>query len=114
MPFPALIVLPVSNIGAATSLYRTLLGIDPYYADEYYAGFRTETGEIGLDPNAAVGGPLPYWDVDDLDATMAALQAHGATVVKEPAEVGGGLTIAVLADADGNPLGLRWTAKGGS
>ena len=43
-------------------------------------------------------------------ATIAELIATGATVTQEPSEVGGGLTIAVLADADGNPIGLRQSA----
>ena len=37
-------------------------------------------------------------------------RAAGATVTQGPSEVGGGLTIAVLADVDGNPIGLRQSA----
>ncbi len=107
MAFPALIVVPVSNIETATATYRTVLGIDPYFESPYYTGFRTETGELGLDPNAKTNGVLPYWQVDDLQGTIDALTAVGATVVREPSDVGGGMTVAVLADTDGNPIGLR-------
>lgn len=110
MSYPSLIVLPVSNMEQALGTYRALLGIEPYVAEPYYAGFRTGEQEIGLDPNGRSEGPLPYWDVDDLDAVIDALVATGATVTQEPAEVGGGLTIAVLADGDGNPIGLRYSA----
>ncbi len=106
MSYPTLIVMPISNVETAKATYRALLGIDPYADSEYYIGFNTGAGEIGLDPNGKFG-PVAYWDVNDLDATIAALTAAGATVLQEPAEVGGGLTIAVLADADGNPIGLR-------
>lgn len=111
MAFPALIVFPASDIGAATELYKQVLGCDPYFESPYYVGFKTEAGEIGLDPNAKNGAPLPYWDVDDLDATIAKLTSAGATVVKEPSDVGGGMTIAVLADASGSSIGFRQAAK---
>lgn len=107
MSFPALIVVPVSDMEQATATYKAVLGIDPYYESPYYTGFRTETGELGLDPNARTSGVLPYWQVDDLEGAIAALTAVGATVVKEPSDVGGGMTVAVLADTDGNPIGLR-------
>lgn len=110
MSYPALIVMPVSNIEAAKATYHALLGIDPYVESPYYVGFKAGDGEIGLDPNG-IGAPLAYWDVDDLQATIDALVATGATVTKQPAEVGGGLTIAILSDADGNPIGLRQSAE---
>lgn len=110
MAYPSLIVLPVSNIETAKAIYTALLGVEPYADAAYYVGYRIEGGEIGLDPHGA-GGPLPYWDVDDLEATIATLTAAGATVTKEPNEVGPGLRIAVLADADGNPIGLRQETK---
>lgn len=110
MAYPGLIVMPVSDIELAKAIYRALLGVDPYVDSEYYVGFKAGEGEIGLDPNGAVG-PLAYWHVEDLGGTIAALTAAGATVTQEPSEVGGGLTIAVLADADGNPIGLRQSGR---
>ena len=110
MSYPALIVMPVSDAEGAKAIYRALLGIDPYVDSAYYIGFQTGSGEIGLDPNSQGGGPLPYWDVEDLDSVIDTLTAAGATVKKEPTEVGGGLTIAVLVDADGNQIGLRQSA----
>jgi predicted enzyme related to lactoylglutathione lyase len=110
MSYPSLIVMPVSNVEAAKAVYTTLLGIEPYADSAYYIGYRTGDGEIGLDPNASLG-PLPYWDVDDLEGTISALTAAGATVTTAPNEVSPGFRIAVLADADGNPIGLRHTAK---
>ncbi len=111
MSYPSIIVIPVADMEKAIETYQILLGVEPYVAESYYAGFKVGTGEIGLDPHGKSGGPLPYWDVEDLDATIASLTASGATVVNSPAEVGGGLTIAVLADADGNPIGLRHSAS---
>lgn len=110
MSYPVLIVMPVSNVDSAKATYQALLGTEPYIDSPYYIGFKVGEGEIGLDPNGQIG-PLAYWDVEDLTATIAALVATGATVTQEPSEVGGGLTIAVLADADGNPIGLRQSAE---
>lgn len=107
MTFPSMIVMPVSDMTKAIAIYQTLLGVEPYVAEAYYAGFKVGDGEIGLDPHGNSNGPLPYWDVEELDAVIANMTAAGATLVKPPVEVGGGLTIAVLADADGNQIGLR-------
>lgn len=110
MAYPSLIVVPVSNAETAKAIYSALLGVEPYADAPYYIGYRTEGGEIGLDPHGT-GGPLPYWDVDDLEGTIAALTMAGASVTKEPSDVSPGLRIAVLADADGNPMGLRQMTK---
>jgi predicted enzyme related to lactoylglutathione lyase len=110
MSFPELIVMPVSDVERAKTFYRALLGVDPYVDSEYYVGFKAGDGEIGLDPNGE-GGPLAYWDVDDLEGMIAGLTAAGATITSAPSEVAPGFRIAVLADADGNQIGLRHTAK---
>lgn len=110
MAYPPLIVMPVKNVETAKAIYAALLGVDPYVDSEYYIGFKAGEGEIGLDPNGTQC-PLPYWDVDDLEGTIAALTTAGASVTTAPNEVSPGFRIAVLADADGNPIGLRHTAK---
>ena len=48
---------------------------------------RLARGRSGSIPNGTVG-PLAYWDVEDLDGTIAELKAAGATVTQEPSEVG--------------------------
>lgn len=111
MSFPALIVVPATDQSAVKATYSALLGIEPYVDSPYYIGFHTDQGEIGIDPSNPGGGPLPYWDVADLNGMIESLVATGATVTKAPTEVGGGLTIAVLADPNGNPIGLRQEAS---
>ena len=46
-------------------------------------------------------------DVADIQARVDALVAAGASVVQQPTDVGGGVRIATLKDADGNIIGLR-------
>ena len=107
---PSLIVFPVADLDAARTLFSAVLGTAPYADAPYYVGFRVGDMEIGLDPNAARQGtttPIAYWSTDDIAARVEALVAAGATVQRPPADVGGGQLVAVLADADGNLLGLR-------
>jgi predicted enzyme related to lactoylglutathione lyase len=107
---PSVIVFGVDDLGAAKTLYTAVLGVEPYADTPYYVGFHAGDVEIGLDPNAARQGttaPIAYWTTDDVDARVQALVAAGATVQRPPSDVGGGQVVALLADAAGNPVGLR-------
>jgi predicted enzyme related to lactoylglutathione lyase len=101
-----LVVFPTKDLDGAKKIFSTLLGTDPYADGPYYVGFRPGGLEVGLDPNAT-GGPICYWDVDDIAASVASLVAAGATVDEAPHDVGRGLLIAKLKDTDGNVVGLR-------
>jgi predicted enzyme related to lactoylglutathione lyase len=108
----SLIVVPVTDLSAARSLYATMLGVEPYAGSPYYVGFRVGQVEFGLDPNGhrqGVTGPLPYCSVADLGSSLEALAAAGATVVQPPKAVGGGRSIAWVRDADHNLVGLMQT-----
>jgi predicted enzyme related to lactoylglutathione lyase len=106
------ITVPVTDLDAAKSLYRTLLGTDPYVDQPYYVGFRPEDApEVGLDPHGDVAaGPITYWHTADLAASMAALTAAGATPERSPHDVGDGALIATVRDADGHLIGLYQAA----
>jgi predicted enzyme related to lactoylglutathione lyase len=111
-----LIVYPTKHLEATRGLLRELLGVAPYVDGPYYVGFRVGEQEIGLDPNGhAKGqtGPIGYADVDDIQARKNALVAAGATVRQDVNDVGGGLLICWLEDADGNIIGLRQAPAGG-
>jgi len=108
-----LIVYPVQDLAPAKALYRTLLGVDPYTDTPYYVGFRVGDQELGLDPNghqSGQTGPIQYWRVDDIEASLRDLVAAGAQTQKPITDVGGGLLIAWVKDADGNATGLRQEA----
>ncbi len=105
-----LIVYPVTDLSAAKSFYRTLLGVDPYADGSYYVGFRTGELEVGLDPNARRRGitvPIGYVDVADISKALKSLLDAGAQELQPVTEVGGGLRIATVKDPDGNILGVR-------
>ncbi len=107
---PSLLVFGVGELDAAKALYTAVLGTEPYVDSPYYVGYRVGEVEIGLDPNAGRQGttsPITYWATTDVQARVEALVAAGATVRRPPSDVGGGMLVAVLEDADGNLLGLR-------
>lgn len=104
------ITYPVKDLARAKALFGVLLGVEPYADEAYYVGFRPAGGpEVGLDPNGhakGLTGPVPYWRVTDVKASLAALVDAGAEVLQDVQDVGGGILIASVQDADGNLVGL--------
>ena len=100
------LVIPVSDLDAAKAVYTALLGT-PHTDESYYVGYNVDGFEVGLNPNDDADGPVAYADVEDLDATRETLLAAGAVERTAPRQVAPEARICVLADADGNPIGLR-------
>lgn len=103
------VLYPVKDLDKAKAVFTTLFG-DPHVDAPFYVGFSVSGAEIGLVPGGhdqGMTGPVPFFDVDDISATLGALQAAGAQVVQEPTDVGAGLLVAKVTDADGNDIGLR-------
>jgi catechol 2,3-dioxygenase-like lactoylglutathione lyase family enzyme len=70
------IMFPVEDLAGAKALFRDLLGVEPYADEPYYVGFRAGDQEIGLDPNGhkkGMTGPVGYWHVDDVEASLQRL-----------------------------------------
>ena len=109
MPAVNTLIYPVADLDAAKKVFTTLLGVEPHTDQPYYVGYNVDGQEIALDPTGhrkGLTGATPYWSVDDLESTIGSLTGAGATVSQKPTEVGGGRTVAVVADADGNMIGL--------
>jgi predicted enzyme related to lactoylglutathione lyase len=105
-----LFVYPVKDVAKAKTLYSTLLGVEPYADAPYYVGFRVGDQEIGLDPNGhkqGLTGPIGYVAVSDIKKSLQTLVDAGAQVQQDVRDVGGGLLVATVKDADGNVTGLR-------
>jgi catechol 2,3-dioxygenase-like lactoylglutathione lyase family enzyme len=100
------LVIPVSDLDAAKAVYTTLLG-EPHTDQPYYVGYNVDGFEVSLAPGDVAGGPVAFADVEDLDATRSTLLGTGATERDAPRRVAPEARICVLADADGNPIGLR-------
>ncbi|MEW2163620.1 VOC family protein [Streptomyces sp. NPDC007084] len=103
------VIYPVKDIAKAKALFTALLGVEPYVDEPYYVGFKDAGQDVGLDPSGhskGLTGPVPYWHVDDIKATLSALLAAGAETLQDVQEVGGGRLIASVKDTDGNQVGL--------
>lgn len=103
------IIYPVDDLPAAKELYGKAFGVAPYVDQPYYVAFNVGGQDVGLDPNGhgkGMTGPVPYWHVDDIEKTLAALVDAGGETQQPVNDVGGGRLIATVRDADGNPIGL--------
>ncbi|MGW1161705.1 VOC family protein [Streptomyces sp. NPDC002519] len=103
------IIYPAKDLARAKSVFSALLEVEPYADEPYYVGFRTAGQDIGLDPNGhakGMTGPVPYWNVADIRARLAALLEAGAELLQDVQDVGGGKLIASVKDPDGNLVGL--------
>jgi len=102
-----LIVYPVKDLDKAKAFYGKFLGAEPYADSPYYVGYRVDDHlEVGLDPNSEAG-PIGYVEVTDIKASLKEMADVGAEIVQAVKDVGGGLLIAQIKDADGNAVGLR-------
>jgi predicted enzyme related to lactoylglutathione lyase len=104
------VLYPVRDIGKAKTTFNALFGFEPHVDSPYYAGYAVDGHEIGLVPSGhdqGMTGPEPFYDVDDIAATLTALQDAGGVVEQEPTNVGAGLLVARVRDTEGNVIGLR-------
>ena len=100
---------PVADLQTAKAVYTALLGVSPQTDGPYYVGFDVEGQHIGLVPGGWPQGmtaPVAYWHVPDIEATLAAVTAAGATVKESAHDVGGGRLVATFTDPDQNVLGV--------
>ncbi len=105
-----IIVYPVGDVKKARVFFGKFLGVEPYVASPHYVGYKVGNLEVGLDPNSKVG-PIEYVDVEDIKSSVEAMKEAGGVIVKDVVEVGGGLLIAQVKDADGNVVGFRQETK---
>jgi predicted enzyme related to lactoylglutathione lyase len=103
------VIYPVRDLARAKATFGGLLGAEPTTDQPYYVGFDVAGEHIGLDPNGhrkGMTGPVAYWLVADIEASLRALLDAGAESLQEVQDVGGGKLIALVKDADGNGIGL--------
>jgi len=101
----------VPDLARAKAWYADAFGVQPYFDEPYYVGFRVGGNELGLDPDLAVqqpgaGGATAYWAVADARATVRRLESLGARICEPLQEVGGGITIGSVLDPFGNIVGI--------
>lgn len=109
-----LIVYSVQDLATAKKLYIKFLNTDPYVDGAYYVGFKVGDTEVGLIPKPqgqTADSPIVYTDVGDIRHSLMSLSDIGAEVLQDVRDVGGGLLVATIKDADGHVLGLRQLGK---
>ncbi len=105
------VIYKVPDLEAAKAWYARVLGIEPYFAEPFYVGFRVGGFELGLDPDLTEGGRpgegmVAYWGVADTKAEYERLTKDGAAAHTPPREVGGGIVVAAVEDPFGNVFGI--------
>ncbi|GAA3849776.1 VOC family protein [Saccharothrix violaceirubra] len=108
------------DVVEARDWYAKVLGVPAYFARpeegtpsyvEFRVGdFEHELGIVDrkFAPHDTAGGPITYWAVDDLDASLERLVALGATPHRPPTAYGPGFVTASVVDPFGNVLGLMY------
>ncbi|TMJ16049.1 MAG: VOC family protein [Alphaproteobacteria bacterium] len=96
---------PVGEIGEAKAFYESVFGWTLTAFGPSYAATLSGDTDIGLqaDASEATKAPLPVVEVDDLEATLAAVEAAGATITRPIFPFPGGRRFQFL-DPAGNEL----------
>jgi predicted enzyme related to lactoylglutathione lyase len=102
---PNYIELPTRDIAASRTFFETVFGMAMTDFGPTYACTLTGDVDIGLqaDQHEATQAPLPVIEVQDLEATLAAVTANGAPVTKPIFSFPGGRRFHFL-DPSGNEL----------
>jgi predicted enzyme related to lactoylglutathione lyase len=100
-----LIVYPVKNLEKTKSFYNKFLGVASYVDSLYHVGYKLGSLEVGLDLNGQT--VISFVDVTDINSSLQALVDAGGAILQDVTDVGGGLLIAKIKDANGNVLGFR-------
>jgi predicted enzyme related to lactoylglutathione lyase len=100
------IIYPVTDMVASKTLFRELLGVEPYADQPYYIGFKIGDQDIGLVPNGSNAGMTAFYHVDDIKNSLQILLDAGSAIIQDIKNVGGGRLVASVTDKDGNIIGL--------
>ena len=104
----------VEDLQKAKAWYTKAIGVQPYFDEPYYVGFKIGNQELGLDPDIKSltrgNNQSAYWEVESCQQAFDELLKVGAKSDAEPQDVGGGTTVATVLDPFGNTIGLIETA----
>jgi predicted enzyme related to lactoylglutathione lyase len=105
------VIYHVSDLARAKAWYTEAFGVAPYFDQPFYVGYNIGGYELGLHPitpqrQPGPGGTAAYWGVDDAHAEHARLLGLGATSYEAVKDVGEGILVGAVQDADGNIVGI--------
>lgn len=101
-------IYPAPNLPESKAWFTALLGIEPYFDQDFYVGYNVNGFELALDPNADPAlGAITYWGVADADAAFRRLLAAGAETETAIRDVGDAIRVGtVYLPHGGGPLGV--------
>lgn len=101
------LIYPTLNLDEAKNWWKTFLGVDPYFDEPFYVGFKVGGYELGLNPGAAMEfGPITFIGVESIEESLALAKGKGAKVEFGIDEVGDGIKVAQLTSPTGERFGL--------
>jgi predicted enzyme related to lactoylglutathione lyase len=100
------VIYPVKEVTQAKTLFRKLLGVEPYSDQPYYVGFKIGDQDIGLVPHGHNAVMTAFYHVDDIKNSLQILLDAGSEIIQDIKNVGGGRLIASVKDKDGNIIGF--------
>lgn len=104
------VIYHVDDIEKAKQWYSKILGVQPYFDQQYYVGFNVGGYELGLDPDTAGitkgNNVVAYWSVEKIEIAYNHILALGAKKNGDIQNVGGNIRVATLIDPFGNVFGL--------
>ncbi|HEY1869721.1 MAG TPA: VOC family protein [Chitinophagaceae bacterium] len=100
------ILYPVKDMTQGKTMFRKLLGVEPYADQPYYVGFKIDDQDIGLVPNNPERGVTAFFHVDNIETSLQILLDAGGKTIQDIKNVGGGRLIASAKDQDGNIIGF--------
>ncbi len=103
--------IPAADFGRACAFYADVFGWRIRTMPDFPGFALFDDGGVGGAVNARTDGSppgvRPYVTVTDIDATLAAVVAHGGAVLQPRTEIGGGNGfVARFRDSEGNCVGL--------
>lgn len=116
--------IPVTDMGRAVAFYEDVFSVEltRQRVDGYHMAFFPRNGErAGASGALALGdvyrpskeGTIVYFDVLDIDATLARATARGAEVLYEKKDIGEAGFVAEFEDSEGNRIALSQAADPG-
>lgn len=107
--------LPASDVAASRAFYEAAFGWTFTEFAPTYAATTTGQTDLGLDGDTAEAprAPLPVVQVEDLEATLAAVEAHGVRIVRPIFAFPGGRRFHFL-DPGGNEVAAWQSAEEGA
>ncbi len=103
------VIYHVSDLERSKAWWTKTLGQEPYFDQPFYVGFNVGGYELGLHPieSAATTGAVAYWGVDDAAKSFDQLVNEGGLTEHQPVfDVGDGIRMASVIDAEGNVIGI--------